>query len=226
MDSLVSLLFPPKCVLCTALLPDGQTDLCHACRAKAPKFSKSRISIPFVAQWTAVWYYKGAVRSSILRYKFSGRRSYSAAYGRLLAMKLHTAPPGEFDILTWVPISAVRRFQRGYDQVELLAGTVASELGIRAQRTLRKIRHTKPQSAIPDPSARKANVLGAFRVLHPERIAGKRILLLDDIITTGATASEAAKVLRLAGAKQVYCAAIAASPDFRLQGAASTRNSR
>lgn len=158
-----------------------------------------------------MWYYKDTVRSSILRYKFGRRRSYAPAYGRVLAMKLAKEELTDFDILTFVPIASLRRLSRGYDQVELLARRVSGELGLPACRTLRKIRNTPPQSGISDAARRRANVLGAYRAVDPDFLQGKRILLLDDIITTGATASECARVLLTAGAKEVYCAALAAS---------------
>ena len=147
----------------------------------------------------------------MLRYKFAGRRCYAAAYGRALAMKLQTEELTDLDILTWVPVSSLRRMRRGYDQVELLANATAKELGIAPCKTLKKTRNTPPQSGIKDVYRRRANVLGAYKPVNPENIRGKRILLLDDIITTGATASECARTLLTAGAKEVYCAAIAAS---------------
>ena len=76
-------------------------------------------------------------------------------------------------------------------------------------KTLKKVRHNRPQSSIAGQAERRANVLGAYEALSPQQIAGKRILLLDDVITTGATVSECARVLLTAGAKHVYCAAIA-----------------
>ena len=156
-----------------------------------------------------MWYYKDTVRESLLRYKFSGRRSYASAYGRALAMKLQKEALDDFDILTWVPIAPLRRLRRGYDQVALLADAVGSELGAIPVRTLKKIRNTPPQSLLQDAAHRRANVLGAYRSVNPDLIRGKRIVLLDDIITTGATASECARVLLTAGAKEVYCAAVA-----------------
>ena len=208
---ILRLLFPPKCVLCKRLLAKEETDFCHECREKAPQFEKSTLKLSFLAGWTAVWYYKDTVRESLLRYKFAGRQSYASAYGRALAMKLQTSELTDFDILTWVPVSSLRRMRRGYDQVELLANATAKELGIAPCKTLKKIRNTPPQSGIKDIYRRRANVLGAYRPVKPENIRGKRILLLDDIITTGATASECARVLLTAGAKEVYCAAIAVS---------------
>lgn len=208
-QKLLTLLFPPRCTLCKTFLAKEETDLCHNCRQTAPEFGKSKLKLSFLAGWTAVWYYKDTVRASILRYKFSGRRNYALPYGRVLAMKLQKEDMDDFDILTFVPIAPLRRLTRGYDQVELLANAVGNELGITACRTLRKTRNTPPQSGIKDVSRRRANVLGAYKSVDPAAIRGKRILLLDDVITTGATVSECARVLLTAGAKEVYCAAVA-----------------
>ena len=212
---LLRLLFPPKCILCRKLLQENETDFCHTCRQSAPERIKSDFHLSFVAGWTAVWYYKDDVRSSLLRYKFSGRRHYAFPYGRMLAMKLEKEKLTDFDVLTFVPIAPLRYLRRGYDQVELLSEVVGAELGVTHCRTLRKIRNTPPQSGIPDAARRRANVLGAYRAVNPEQFQGKRVLLLDDIITTGATASECARVLLTAGAKEVYCAAMAAASHNR-----------
>ena len=206
---LLALLFPPRCVLCRKFLDKDETDFCHQCRIDTPEYKKSNSRFSFLAGWTAVWYYKDTVRSSILRFKFSRRRSYAPAYGRALAMNLQKEHLDDFDVLTWVPIAPLRWLRRGYDQVELLAAAVGKELNVTPVKTLRKIRNTPPQSGIRDASRRRANVLGAYRAVCPEQIAGKRILLLDDVITTGATASECARVLLTAGAKEVFFAAIA-----------------
>lgn len=207
---LLDLLFPPKCILCQKPLAKQETDLCHSCRSETEDYPKPKHKISFVAGWTSMWYYNDKVRHSLLLYKFHHRQAYGAIYGKLLAMKLAKEPLCDYDILTWVPVSRLRRWTRGFDQVELIACSAGQELGTPAVSTLKKIRHTKPQSRLADFSRRKANVLGAFAVSDPQLVAGKRILLLDDIITTGATASECARVLLTAGAKDVHCAAIAA----------------
>ena len=206
---LMNLLFPPKCVLCGALLEKEETDLCNFCRIEAPEYPNGKRNVQFLDSFTAVWYYEGSVRNSLLRYKFHNARSYSRCYGRMLAMKLQQAEE-DFDCLTWIPVSPLRKLRRGYDQVELLAKAVGKELGMRPVPMLKKIRHNRPQSGIADAARRRANVLGAYRVTDPGAAAGKRVLLLDDILTTGATASEAARVLKTAGAKEVHCAAVAA----------------
>ncbi len=206
---LLNLLFPPKCVLCRQLLAKDETDFCHTCRKNGPEFKKSNLRFSFVAGWSSVWYYKDTVRSSIQRYKFYGRRNYAGAYGRALAIRLQKDGFCSFDILTYVPTALLRRLWRGYDQAELLCNAVAAELNVTPVKCLRKIRNTPPQSGIKDVSRRRANVLGAYRCCNPESLKGKRILLLDDVITTGATVSECARVLLTAGAKDVFCASVA-----------------
>lgn len=210
---MLRLLFPPKCTLCRNLLDKRETDLCHHCRIHTPGFSRPKRNIPFIAHWTALWYYKDDVRKSIHRFKFGNARQYADAYARLLAARLENTFSEAFDILTWVPVSSLRRLKRGYDQSALLARSVGRELKIPATGVLKKIRHTPPQSGLRDAAQRRANVLGAYKAIKRQTLAGKRILLLDDVITTGATASECAHVLLMAGAKEVYFAAVAAASD-------------
>ena len=191
------------------MLSKEETDLCRNCRENAPECGSHKIKLSFLAQWTGVWYYKENVRQSILRYKFYGKRNYASAYGRILAMKLLKEGWEDTDVLTWAPISRQRKFRRGYDQVELMAKVAAEELGLELIPTLKKVRHTKPQSVMGDAAHRRANVLGAYEVIDPALVKNQRVLLLDDIVTTGATASECARVLLTAGAKEVKLATLA-----------------
>ena len=208
---LMNLLFPPKCILCGKLLEKQEQDLCRKCRVDSPEYPIRKERLQFLDSFTAVWYYESSVRRSLLRYKFYGARSYAPGYGRLLAMKLLKSHPDGFDCLTWIPVSRLRKLRRGYDQVELIAAAVGRELGMKPVPLLKKVRHNRPQSGISDAAKRRANVLGAYREIDRQAIAGKRILLLDDILTTGATAGECARVLLTCGAKEVHCAAIAAA---------------
>ena len=208
---LIDLLFPPKCIFCRNILAKDELDLCRSCRIHAPEYPNHKRKLQFLDSFAAVWYYEGSVRRSLLAFKFHHARSYAPAYGRFLAMKLLQTAPDGFDCLTWVPVSSFRKFCRGYDQVELLARSVGAELGMTPVPLIKKVRHNRPQSGIHGEAQRKANVLGVYREIDRDAIAGKRILLLDDILTTGATASEAARILKTAGAKEVHCAAIAAA---------------
>ena len=110
-----------------------------------------------------------------------------------------------------MPISRLRKFRRGYDQVELLARAVGRELGMEPIRLLKKIRNNRPQSGISGQAERRANVLGVYRLKASADVEDKKILLLDDVITTGATAGECARVLLTGGASEVHFGAVAAA---------------
>ena len=208
---LMALLYPEKCVLCGQILKKDELDLCRKCLPEQPDCPVSNDKYPYLDTWTALWFYQDNVRRSLLKYKFYGRRNYAAAYGRMLSMKLLREDRADVDVITWIPISEKRKRKRGFDQVELLAEKVTSELQIPAMALLWKRRDNPQQSRIVGHAQRRANVLGAYEAIHREAIVGKRILLLDDILTTGATAGECARVLLEAGAKEVHFAAIAAA---------------
>ena len=207
-NPITRLLFPNKCILCGKLLEASEVHLCCRCAAETPETLKLKQKIPFLKGAFALWYYEKNVRSSLLRFKFHRRRSYAQGYGAILARKLPELKEN-YDLIVWVPVSKWRRLKRGYDQVELIAHALCKELGLTPVICLKKIRHNPPQSGIVSAAQRRANVLGAYRVLNPDAVKGKRVLLLDDIITTGATISECAKTLLAAGAKEVYGAAVA-----------------
>ena len=138
--------------------------------------------------------YEDPLRQSLLRYKFQGRSYYAGAYGAMLGHADYLRERLEFDVITWVPVSRKRRRKRGYDQAELLAKATARELGRCAEPLLEKFRDIPPQSGIQEvPARRKANVLGVYRMRPGAAVQGKRVLLIDDILTTGATLGEAAR---------------------------------
>ena len=204
-------LFPDKCVFCGKVLEENEMDFCHHCRIHAPECPISNSKYPYLKRWVALWYYEDEVRGSLLRFKFHGKRHYAQAYGKMLAMKLSREEWTDFDILTWVPISDKRKRKRGYDQVELIARALAQELETTPQSCLKKVRDNPAQSGIVGQAERRANVLGAYTVHNAESLKDKRVLLLDDIVTTGSTAGECARVLLTAGAKEVDLAVVAAA---------------
>lgn len=214
---LAEVLFPPKCILCRRILQQQELDLCRNCRDDGYAYPYGRDNPEpekfyhpqFLDSLTAVWYYEGEVRGSIKRYKFGRRPNMAESYGRLLGMKLLKQNYEDMDIVTWVPVFITRKLSRGFDQSELLARALGRELNLQTHRVIRKIRHTSTQSGIHDAAVRKANVMGAYRVIAPELVRNKRILLVDDVHTTGSTIEECAKILKLAGAKEVHGAAIA-----------------
>ena len=126
---MLNLIYPRKCLLCEKILTKQELDLCHSCREDTESFPEVKNTLSFVAGWTAMWYYKGNVRNGILRYKFYGKRNRGTNFGRLLAMHLLQRKYTDFDVLTWVPLSAARFKKRGYDQVEQIGKAVSRELG-------------------------------------------------------------------------------------------------
>ena len=204
-------LFPPKCILCMGLLEEEQTDICRRCRMETDEYPQGKLKLQFVDRVAAVWYYKGNVRRSLHRFKFRQGRFLAEPYGKLMAMKALREDLAEAELVTWVPISPIRKLIRGYDQDELLARVIARELELPCVQLLKKVRHNRSQSGISGYARRRANVLGVYRTENPEQICGKRILLVDDILTTGATVSECARVLLTAGAEEVNCAVVASA---------------
>ena len=205
------ILFPPKCILCRDLLKGEQTDICPRCRTENEDYPQGKLKLQFVDRAAAVWYYKDNVRKALHRYKFNRGTYLAEPFGRFMAMKVLGSGMEDVDLVTWVPISPIRRIVRGYDQDELLARVIARELGLPCEPLLKKVRHNRPQSGITGYARRRANVLGVYRANREELIPGKRILLVDDILTTGATVSECARVLLTAGAKQTDCAVVASA---------------
>lgn len=205
---LLELLYPSKCIFCGSLLRKDETELCTVCRKELPYCEHKVKHVPYSKDTSAVFYYEAQVRESVLRYKFHRNPQYSHAYGRLLAMKI--AEQGmEFDLITNVPVSRKRHRRRGYDQAERLAKATARELGVGYQRLLIKVRNNPAQSGLPRPEQRRANVLGVYRAVNIKKMRGKSVLLIDDVMTTGATLSECCRTLLDAGAAQVSCAALA-----------------
>lgn len=208
----LDLLFPPKCVFCQTLLEKEEEGLCARCEKELPWLSggPAETAGEFFSLCVSPLRYQGRVRESVHRYKFGGAVSYAATYGRLLADCVEERLAGRFDLVSWVPLSRKRLRQRGYDQARLLAEELARRLDLRAEPLLEKVRHTEAQSGLSsDSGVRRANVLGAYRALSPGLLAGKRVLLVDDVATTGATLSECARVLRTAGAADVLCCTLA-----------------
>lgn len=213
MNALVSwaldLFYPPKCMLCGRLLESSGDTLCGKCGQELPEYDGPLRTVPMIDAVVAPFFYEPPIRDAILRFKFHGMQGYAGQFAKWMAVWVRDHLEGKYDLITWVPCSRRRRWTRGFDQAELLARALAAELNGETVCTLRKIRHNPKQSRTANAARRRANVLGVYEAVNPSLWVGKRILLVDDVVTTGATASECAKVLRMAGAAGVVCAAIA-----------------
>ncbi len=212
--NLLDILFPPRCVFCRKILPTSRRSVCDACLDKLP-FTGSHSSQKgdFFSVCVSPLYYEDEVRESILRFKFKEATGYASTYGLLLADCIRRELPGHYDLISWVPLSRGRYKERGYDQAMLLACAAALELEDVAVSTLEKTAEVARQSRMGSPEKRRANIMGAYSVPDKELVEGKRILLIDDIITTGSTLSECARTLKTAGAKEVLCATVARGRD-------------
>lgn len=204
------LLFPPKCPICQKLVGLGEI-ICPGCARALPCAAGrqgERRGDCFEACYSP-FFYEEPLRAAFLRYKFGGKRHYALVFGRWMADCLTAREATGFDLVTWAPLSRLRRWRRGYDQAELLARQVARRLSLPLLATLHKA-HRPPLSRLKgDRALRSARILGAYSLRPNAAVRGRRILLVDDIITSGATLDECARVLKTAGAKQVVCVTLA-----------------
>ena len=157
-------------------------------------------------------FYSGLVRDIIIQYKFQGMRKYAAVLADIIQYRLdepHIDVPSRFDMIVPVPLSKERLHERGYNQSALIAKKLAKIWNIEySEDALVRIRNTKKQSMTKSIKERFENVHGAFRAV-PEIVGGKRILIFDDIYTTGHTMIECADAVKLASAQKVGTVAIA-----------------
>lgn len=207
-ERLLSVLFPPKCIFCRKTM--AKEGVCADCAKRLPRRKNPKVKegIGFVDACFAPLYYEGYVRSAILRYKFGGVKASAVEFAKILAPCIEENLDGKYDSITWVPTSRGRRRKRGYDQAQVLAEELGRMLGVPCQKLLKKNRDAKPQSRQSTREKRMANIIGAFD-MKSQSVLGKRILLIDDIATTGSTISECARVLKTAGAAKVYAAVLA-----------------
>jgi len=210
LTTFLDLLFPPKCVFCARVLDKTDDGWCDKCTESLPFADNQGKQNGEVFDFcVSPLYYTGVVRRSILRYKFKGASHYADVYGKFLAECIRENPELKYDIISWVPLSGKRERKRGYDQAMLLALSTALSLDDVAVETLEKPVDVQAQSELGDRAQRSANISGAFVASDPEIIAGKRVLLIDDVVTTCSTLDECAKILLSAGASGVVCAALA-----------------
>ncbi|MCI8422604.1 MAG: ComF family protein [Lawsonibacter sp.] len=216
----LDLVFPPKCPFCQQLLEDPRAPVCPTCQPVLPWLEgpRARRQVAFTDGCYSPLAYRDPVPQAFHRYKFSGVRACQAPFGLLMAQCLRDHLPEEAELITWAPLSRRRLWARGFDQARLLAQMVGRSLDIPVRPTLVKTRHTRPQSGLDQAEARRANALGVYAPRRGADVSGKTVVLVDDVVTSGATLSECAQVLRRMGAAAVYCLTLAqARPDSRAE---------
>lgn len=210
LDKLISTL-RRQCIICRERYPsertyisDGRLCICTDCREKIKVFKstaafKQKRDLKF---HVAAFPYEGVLRDAFRRYKFFGEWAYGGIFSSLMCDCLEKLwSTGDFDMIIPVPLSKERLNERGYNQSAILAKAVAERFGAEYSEALFRIRHTKRQSEL-DAKERAGNVRGAF-LADSEKVCGRKILLIDDIYTMGATMCECAETLTKAGAATV-----------------------
>ena len=206
-DALLDLLFPPKCPFCGGILDCLR--ICPDCEKTLPRTEEALglRELRGGLLCAAPLWYEGSVRGAVRRFKFHGGVTAAGPLGGLMAQTAAERFSGEFDTVSWVPVSAKRLRKRGYDQSRLLAESACELWGVEPERLLRKVRDNPAQSSLERAEDRWANTQGVYEAAGAP--AGKRVLLLDDVCSTGSTLVSAAKTLLAAGAAAVVCVSVA-----------------
>ena len=229
LDPFLTLLYPPRCLVCGVLGASGLCPACareivpvglpqcarcgHALAPEGPCFNCAGRT-PAFARARAMGGYEGVLRTAIHHFKYRDRPQLDAPLGGLLAAFARANGAAlnglRFDALIPVPMHAVRKRLRGYNQSERLARVLSVELALPlATGVLLRTRATRAQVGLTA-ATRLTNLQGAFAVRRAETVRGKTLLLIDDVATTGSSLHECAAVLKSAGAKAVYALTLAA----------------
>lgn len=213
--SLVLEVEPPMCLTCGLPVPGvafSDAGICGRCMKTPPPYGRTRYGL----------YYQGPVRDALLRFKYSGGLYASRPLARLLveAFARHF-DPDEFDVIVPVPVHRSRLISRGFNQVVILSERLARKTGIPLdRRSLVKTRRTIPQVGL-EREKRLKNLSGSFGISRADRVKNRRVLLVDDVATTGATIAEASKALLKGRAARVDALVLCMSTGLHSQFAAA-----
>ena len=182
------------CTLCNTpfanRFPLDEHGVCAACRSGLRSFDSA----------ASFGVYEGTLRTLIHLFKYAGMKPLAKPLGRYLERAIPV--DSGFDVVVPVPLHWRKRWKRGFNQAELLAREVAGRRGFKMAQALRRVKASDAQAGLSK-TARRRNAQGAFQIRPGLTLAGQRVLLVDDVMTTGATASACARALKRAGAKSV-----------------------
>ena len=210
-DEILNLLFPNVCGICGKI---DKNSLCPECEKKITQKYKYKIQNIYGKNFEKHIYimeYEGFARHKILAYKFDGNGYLYKTFARIITNNKKVCKIlKEYDIITEVPVHKKRKNKRGYDQSQLIAKDIAKNIGPpKYAKTLKKIKNNPRQSLLNE-KERINNVKNVYETINKEIIKDKKIILFDDIYTTGSTADECSRILKENGAKEILVLSLAA----------------
>ncbi len=211
-ENLADIFFPVRCPYCERVI-DKTEYACENCKKQFPAPSVIKCCTGGF-QCTSPFPYEGIFKDAVSNLKFKNCGSYSKQLSFVLVNSIvESFPQSNFDIITCVPMHKKHLKIRGYNQAKLLAEECSKIMNIPYADTLEKFKENKIQHTLKA-KERAENVRGVYRVINKSSVKGKKILLIDDIVTTGNTLGECAKTLMKSGCKSVYCAVLCTSNRF------------
>jgi len=218
-QSILDFVFPPLCVLCGSAIQSGNRLLCEKCRRDLPGLKKPLLAAaelvhpPKPPLWfdktLALFEYNPQVQKLIHLCKYKNMPAFSAYFGELLGVEFLRHPElNDVDMIIPVPLHNARYRERGYNQSALLASAIKKISGVPVNtNVLKRNKYTPPQAKLKRED-RVKNILGAFTAKKSAKISNSCVAVVDDVVTTGTTVNECARVLRSAGAKKVVILSI------------------
>lgn len=198
---ILNIIYPieERCMVCDE---EGFIGICPSCKSRINK-AKNEGSI------LSYGFYGGILKSLILKFKYES--NYNVGY--LLAnflIEIIKESEIDIDIICYIPMIRKDERKRGFNQCKLIANEIGYNLNIPVSNCIKKVKHTKEQKKLTK-EERIKNLIGAFEVTSNEDIKNKRVLLIDDVMTTGATIGECTKILKKSGVKEIIVLTIAKS---------------
>lgn len=224
-EIIFDILFPPLCLNCQNNLSDGNnlicqdclgliqfnnTLFCPVCRARLAEGKR-------ICHYDAGYFlaaagnYDDPILQNLIHYfKYKSFENLTPILGEIILKYIENCGLKiENFIIVPVPLHKKRERERGFNQAKLLAEIIAKNLNLELNDCLKRVKNTKPQSQLKDGEKRQSNVFNCFSATNPDFIKGKKIILVDDVFTSGATINEAVKILKLNGAKRIIALVLA-----------------
>jgi ComF family protein len=220
-NSVLDLILPRFCCACRIKLSSDEDTMCISCLSKIQKTSKERLKREFdrkflnkniISDFFSPFVFEKdkELQHAIHSLKYENKFPIGIFLGKTLANKIKTdRSDWNIDLIIPIPLHQLKKAERGYNQSFYIARGIGKILNITfSHRIVKRIKYTESQTTMTL-NERAENISGAFRIRNKNSVKGKNILLVDDVITTGATISECGKILLEAGANKIYAASVA-----------------